>query len=72
MASCEKCWRDSAGDPLRYAVLVNERDCSPEDQAGYGAQMCPHCGRRAVHQYCHICMACGYKPRHLTTDIAGH
>ena len=61
MASCEKCWRDSGGDPARYAVLVNRRDCTPEQQAGEMATVCPACKRKTVHQYAHVCMNVGCK-----------
>ena len=65
MASCEKCWADSGGLPEVYSRLIKERTgiCTPEDQAGVGAQMCPECGRNTIHIYCHCCMACGYKPK---------
>lgn len=60
MASCEKCWRDAGGNPDRYRELVHSRECSPEDQAGEGAETCPKCGRAAMHIYCHVCMSCGF------------
>lgn len=71
MASCEKCWSDSAvarevyGDSEAYRRLVSERQCSPEDQAGPDATMCPRCNRRTVHQHAHVCMVgfCGYEGR---------
>lgn len=57
MASCEKCWRDSRGQgDGEYARLVATRNCTPEQQAGEGADMCPVCGRACVHIYCHVCM----------------
>jgi hypothetical protein len=56
MASCERCWRDSYGNPDRYTELVRSRTCTPEDQAGDSAGNCPTCGRKTVHQYCHVCM----------------
>lgn len=62
MAACEKCWRDSGGDPDLYRDLIEQRKdnpCSPEDQAGEDAKLCPMCGRKAVHVHCHVCMACG-------------
>lgn len=69
MPSCEKCWVDAhAGDHTgeghakMYARLIRERNCTPEEQAGEDAGTCPHCGRRAVHQYCDVCMACHKKP----------
>ncbi len=60
MASCEKCWQDSGGDQDVYAELIERRNCSPEEQAGLDATVCPQCGRKAVHQYVHVCMACGF------------
>lgn len=64
MASCEKCWRDAGGNPGRYRQLIREREgnpCTPEEQAGEGAGICPKCNRKAIHQHCFVCMACGYK-----------
>ena len=62
MASCEKCWEDANGDPKRYAELVVERlviHCTPEQQAGRGATLCPVCNRKTLHQICGVCMNCG-------------
>jgi hypothetical protein len=68
MATCEKCWRDSAherylGDHRAYVRLVRQRGaehkCTQEEQAGPGAGECGKCGRRAVHQYVKVCMWCG-------------
>jgi len=68
MASCEKCWNDSRGDPQLYSELVASRNvrgesCSPEDQAGPYATVCPHCQRKTVHQVCLVCMTpdCGFR-----------
>ena len=62
MPSCERCWSDAGGDADLYAELLIERrddPCSPEDQAGPGAGVCPDCGRRTVHQYvAGFCMNC--------------
>lgn len=67
MPACEKCWRDagaeafsSQGDKVAiYHRLLDERRCTPEEQAGEDAGQCGSCGRRAVHQYVGCCMACG-------------
>lgn len=64
MATCEKCWRDSRGDPTGYRLLLLERNangevCSPEEQAGEDAKPCPECCTRTVHQHAGICMNCG-------------
>lgn len=56
MASCEKCWRDSGSNPKEYARLVETRNCTPEEQAGDAATICPGCERRTVHQYSRVCM----------------
>lgn len=66
MASCEKCWRDSMGDPDRYGRLVRERNCTPEEQAGPDRAECPKCSRKACHQFTGECMACGYDARQAT------
>lgn len=69
MASCEKCWGDAyikaLHNPTRsqaehYSDLIKERNCTPEEQAGEDAGVCQKCGRKAIHQYCNICMSCGY------------
>ena len=55
MASCEKCWRDAGGDPVKYAMLIDfrtgtEDECTPEESAGgEDAKLCPKCDRRTVH-----------------------
>ena len=66
MPSCEKCWRDAGGNPEEYWRLIKFREeyniiCPPGEQAGEGATACPKCGRKAVHQYADVCMACGQK-----------
>jgi len=63
MTACEKCWSDSYGDAAEYQRRISERNaqqhrCTPEEQAGPDATVCPTCGRRAVHQYAKVCMAC--------------
>lgn len=73
MPSCEKCWSDSATErnfgPSRdvedegpYQRLVRERDaagegCTPEQQAGPDAAVCPRCQRKTVHQHAKVCTA---------------
>ena len=68
MPACEKCWKDAHfGGPdadisARYQQLLNDRKdnpCTPEEQAGEGALMCPTCGNMTIHQYTLSCMACG-------------
>ena len=64
MASCEKCWSDSftltygtSEDRVeKYHQLIKERNCSPEDQAGSDAELCPKCGRNTIHQITGDCM----------------
>ena len=58
MASCEKCWRDARGNPDRYAELVMQRECTPEEQAGPDAERCPVCKRMTLHQHTGECMNC--------------
>lgn len=70
MASCEKCWADSftmsfstGKDRVEiYQRLVKERNCTPEEQAGPDATICPKCKRKAVHQIIKMCMNCGCEP----------
>jgi len=72
MPSCEKCWKDAGyiahskmtSKAEEYYKLVEQRDrdgetCSPEEQAGTEATICPVCERKTVHQYAKVCMACG-------------
>jgi len=70
MASCEKCWRDAGGNPDRYAELVKQRRCTPEEQAGPDAGACYVCGRKTMHQHCHVCMnpSCSSNTRIADTE----
>lgn len=72
MAACEKCWNDafdrslytSKGQAEWYRELLNERKddpCTPEEQAGRGAKLCPECNRYTIHQYAKVCMICNYE-----------
>lgn len=56
MTSCEKCWRDGDGDPHRYHQFLKANNCTPEEQAGITASICPGCKRRTVHIYVKKCM----------------
>lgn len=72
MAACEKCWGD-AFDRSRYTnkdqaecykeLLAERKDdpCTPEEQAGDDAKLCPKCNRLTIHQYAKVCMICNYK-----------
>lgn len=66
MTSCEKCWKDSGGDPEEYHRLTHFRagdPCSPEEQAGEeDARLCPKCKLNTVHVYAGRCMVenCDY------------
>jgi hypothetical protein len=62
MPSCEKCWRDSQSIGVEYGNLVEARNttgvvCTPEEQAGDDAGLCPSCNRRTLHQHTGDCMA---------------
>ena len=70
MPSCEKCWGDSYLRALTsfkdqsecYHDLIQERNskpCTPEEQAGSDASICPECHRKTIHQYAKVCMSCG-------------
>ena len=77
MASCEKCWVDAAkrargnsdkSQEEHYHDLIAERShspCTPEEQAGPGARVCPTCKRPIVHQFTHCCVICGCEPELL-------
>lgn len=61
MTSCEKCWKDaqSSNYPIaEYCKLVEERDCSPEEQAGPRAKVCTLCDRNTIHQVTNVCVIC--------------
>ncbi len=58
MPSCEKCWKQSRGDILKYRQFVELSACTPEEQAGEEATTCPKCHRITMHQFAHVCMAC--------------
>jgi len=72
MPGCEKCWADSftltygTGEDRveRYQQLIKERDCTPEEQAGIDAGICPKCKRKTIHQICKVCMNpdCNFEP----------
>jgi len=64
MSTCEKCWRDAHYRGIdvaeEYLKLIDERrdnPCSPEEQAGPDAEVCPKCGRKVLHQWTKKCMA---------------
>ena len=66
MSACEKCWADANHDSLgggsqteAYHRLLRERQCTPEEQAGPDATVCPHCQTRTRHQVTGQCMRCG-------------
>lgn len=73
MASCEKCWSDAylrhrlnadKSQAEYYQIMIEERKdnpCTPEQQAGEDAEICPKCDRKTMHQYVKVCMNCGYK-----------
>jgi hypothetical protein len=64
MPSCEKCWRDAHGDSKEYRRLISSGKvaCTPEEQAGPEATLCPRCQRMTRHQGCRVCMICGRGP----------
>lgn len=66
MTSCEKCWTDSKSNPERYQELLKQSKkspCTPEQQAGKYATVCPECKTKTVHQICRVCMnpKCNYE-----------
>jgi len=57
MASCERCWELSGGNPDRYRELLRVNKCTPEQQAGQDAGVCSICHRKTLHQYVpDVCM----------------
>lgn len=66
MASCEKCWRDSYWETQNtgiaratvYNRIVNEHDCTLEEQAGNDAIYCTVCNRATIPQDVLICLNC--------------
>lgn len=67
MSACEKCWRQAGGNPDYYRELVKTRSCTPEEQAGLAASVCPECKRQTLHQYTGECMA-GCDPTKTITE----
>lgn len=67
MSACEKCWRDSRREDNYAEVLASraENPCTPEEQAGPDATVCPACGKRTAHQITGQCMdvACNHRAR---------
>jgi len=65
MPMCERCWTRAydpqGGQVERYAELIKNETCTPEQQAGEHATTCPRCDRRTVHQHARACMMCGWK-----------
>jgi len=56
MSSCEKCWKDSGGDCLKYAALLKTSNCSPEEEAGgKDASKCDSCRCRTIHIHTDKC-----------------
>ena len=53
MSACEKCWDEAASyqDYLRLLKARGGHPCTPEQQAGPDAGVCPHCRRRTLHQH---------------------
>ncbi len=71
MASCEKCWKDSHGSAKHYTELIIKRKnhpCSPEEQAGEDAGICPECNRKTIHQHVHYCVNPECKNYHLSGE----
>ena len=69
MPSCEKCWAEalrisygtSEDQSEVYQRLNKAANCTPEQQAGPDAEVCPKCDRKAIHQIVKCCMSCGYE-----------
>ena len=56
MSACEKCWRDAGGNSILYKTLMASRNCTPRQQAGPNAKVCPTCGKKTLHQHTGECM----------------
>jgi hypothetical protein len=71
VSMCEKCWSDAGRESFfrgtnksdEYSRIMDEREkkpCTPEQQAGPDAQVCPECYRWTIHQHTGECMnLCG-------------
>ncbi len=77
MPMCEKCWsdaHDTVGNVAENYCRMMKRmgveghRCTPEQQAGPDATVCPTCGIRSVHQCCHVCVVCGWSAETPTDD----
>ena len=83
MPGCEKCWGDAyirmrinpcKSQAEHYGDLINERKenpCTPEQQAGLDARVCPVCGRKTIHPILEECMNCGYDSSAKLDTIGG-
>jgi len=64
MPACEKCWGQSylqsrltGEDRVElYSKLIDKNNCTPEEQAGEDANVCPDCNRKTMHIYVKTCM----------------
>lgn len=72
MATCERCWEmahsvsrtsNTMDQADVYRELLLKNDCTPEQQAGRAAVVCPTCKTRTVHQHTHQCVACGFSTK---------
>jgi len=67
MPGCQKCWNDavfSGNKAAEYNRLIDERKdnpCTPEEQAGREADICPKCKRKALHEINNQCMNCSFQ-----------
>lgn len=64
MSSCEKCWADARWGSESYSELVLSQHCTPEEQAGRFAKVCPNCKRKTIHQMTNECMTHCQKEDH--------
>ena len=89
MSSCEKCWADAHKTfvdpngfvinhvPDNYRRLMNERrnnPCTPEEQSGEFAKLCPLCKRKTIHQSTGECMVkeCESHGHHWIDEFNDH
>ena len=59
MSSCERCWDISGGNPDEYKKILKENSCTPQQQAGVGAEYCVNCHSNTVHIHTKCCVICG-------------
>ena len=65
MSSCEKCWSESRMHDNYHELIKKIPGCTPEEQAGPFATVCPKCKRKTLHQMTRQCIIAKLKELHM-------